>query len=151
MGFFSNIRNKPSTESREAKIAKGLITMPILTAAADGSIDEAEKLQILNMVAFSPVFGVVGVEATGKLIEEVLTGLKTKGAQAVFEDAIEPLSPALRETALCFAIRAALADGVLENSEKDMLVALGQRMGLPPESFMKIFDVMCMLQRGPNA
>ena len=123
------------------------MAMPLMVAAADGQLDESELIQITNMCAFSPIFHAVGVETARAISAECLETIKTKGAEALFTEVQPALTPKMAETALCFAIRTALADGVLEDSEKTMLLAMGQRLGVPEDTFVKIFDVMIMLQR----
>lgn len=151
MGLFSKLRNSITPNSREDEIAKAVIAMPLLVAAADGKIEESELHQITNLCAFSPIFHTVGVDRTRKLIEENMKTLKSQGAEHLFSSVLDTLSPELRETAICFAIRTALADGELADSELDMLKAMGSRMEIPEDTFLQIFKVLVMLQRGPNA
>lgn len=148
MGLFSNLRKATTNGAGTAEAtAKAVLSMPLMVAAADGQIDESEIHQILNMCAFSPIFHAVGAQRTQQLAEEAVTVLKTKGAEALFMEVKGSLSPNLVETAMCFAIRTSLADGHLDDREKDMLIAMGQRLDLPQETFVKIFEVMMMLQR----
>lgn len=147
MGLFSNLRKATNGASTAETTAKAVLSMPLMVAAADGQIDDAEVHQILNMCAFSPIFHAVGAERTHQLAQEAVNILKTKGAEALFMEVKGSLSPNLVETAMCFAIRTSLADGHLDDREKDMLIAMGQRLDLPQETFMKIFEVMMMLQR----
>ncbi|MEM9344543.1 MAG: tellurite resistance TerB family protein [Pseudomonadota bacterium] len=147
MGLFSNLRKATNGVDTAEATAKAVLSMPLMVAAADGQIDDAEIHQILNMCAFSPIFHAVGAERTHKLAEEAVAVLKTKGAEALFTDVKDALSPNMVETAMCFAIRTSLADGRLDESEKTMLIAMGQRLGLPQDTFVKIFEVMMMLQR----
>ena len=147
MGLFSNLRKSAATPTGDEAVAKAVIAMPLMVAAADGQIDQAEMAQITNMCTFSPIFHAVGVETTQKLALACLETIKSTGSEALFTEAKAALSPQLAETALCFAIRTALADGVLEDSEKTMLMAMGQRLGVPEETFVKIFEVMIMMQR----
>lgn len=146
MGLFSNLRKAPAASTADTT-AKAVIAMPILVAAADGQIDDAEVIQITNMCAFSPIFHSVGPQTTRALIDACVETIKTRGAEALFSEVKDALSPKMIETAMCFAIRTALADGVLEESEKQMLMAMGQRLGLPEATFVQIFEVMVMLQR----
>jgi tellurite resistance protein len=147
MGLFSSLRKTAAMPSVADSAAKAVIAMPLMVAAADGRIDEAELHQILNMCAFSPIFHAIGAQKTQELAKECLTAISERGAEALFTEVKDTLSPKMVETAMCFAIRTALADGVLEDSEKAMLMAMGQRLGLPEASFVKIFEVMIMLQR----
>lgn len=147
MGLFSSLRGAAATPSTAETTARAVIAMPLMVAAADGRLDDAELHQILNMCAFSPIFHAVGGQATQRIAQECLETIKAQGAEALFTQVQPGLSPKLVETAMCFAIRTALADGVLEESEKTMLMTMGQRLGLPEQTFVQIFEVMVMLQR----
>lgn len=151
MGLFSNLRKATGQTSVQDETARAVLAMPILVAAADGQITLPETEQIGNMCMFSPVFHAVGPQRTQALGAEIVEELKAKGATEVFKRSAAVLSPKLRETAMCFAIRTALADGVLDEDEKKMLITMGESLGIAEETFFRIFDVMVMMQRAPGA
>ncbi len=159
MGLFSNLRKAPDQNTGQSagqvnaqeETARAVLAIPLMVAASDGEITTPETMQISNMCSFSPVFLAIGGKRTSDLGVEIVEEIKARGMNDVFQRAAAALSPKLRETAMCFAIRTALADGVLEDNEKKMLVTMGESMGIPQETFMKIFDVMAMMQRAPGA
>lgn len=151
MGLFSKLRSSDAAQNNDAYVtAKAVISPAVLAMVADGSVDEGELIQIQNMCAFSPIFHAIGAPETKRAIGEALDDLKTKGAAAVIDESAKTLSPKLRETALCFAIRVTLADGVLDEDEKTAIIGTAQRLSVPPEVFQKIFDVVVMMQRHPG-
>jgi tellurite resistance protein len=148
MGLFSSMRSAVTGKPSAAEAhAKAILTTTLLTAAADGSIEQGEIIQITNLCAFSPIFHAIGVDRTKALIDDILKNLRKNGAEACFTEAKQAMTPGLAETAICFACRVALADGQVTREEKETLFALGSRLDVPPETFIKIFDVMLMLQR----
>lgn len=147
MGLFSSLRSGIAGRNPNDDAARAVLALPLMVAASDGKIDDSEMHQILNMCSYSPIFHAVGAQRTVDLGKAILTDLRSKGAEHVFAAATATLSPAMRETALCFAIRTALADGSLSNEEKQMLAVMGDRLGVPEATFIKIFEVMMMLQR----
>ena len=151
MGQFFNLRDHTGRTRVEDETARAVLALPLLVAAADGEISPPETTQITNMCAFSPVFHAIGPDRTMALAGEVVAELKARGATEVFKRAAAVLSPNLRETAMCFAIRTALADGKLEEGEKKMLINMGESLAIPEETFFRIFDVMVMMQRAPGA
>ncbi len=148
MALFSRLRGGSSQDST---VARAVLAPAVLTMAADGRIDEAEILQLNNMLAFSPIFLPMGGKATADLIKAVLQDLKKNGADRVIIESARVMSPGLRETAFCFAMRVAMADGVLEESEKNVLVGTADRLQLSRESFDKIVEVVTMMQRSAAA
>jgi tellurite resistance protein len=147
MGLFSSMRSAVTGRSANDDIARAVLSIPLLVAASDGKLEEAELNQITNMCSYSPIFHAVGAQRTFDLAKSILTDLQKKGGEAVFQSAKDTLSAKLCETAICFAIRTALADGYLAEEEKKMLVLMGERLGVPEATFGNIFEVMAMLQR----
>ena len=60
------------------------------------------------------------------------------------------LTMPMRETALLFAIRIALADGRVDDGEKNALLGMAARFEIPGDQFVNMFDVMVALQRPPQ-
>ncbi|MBN2629115.1 MAG: tellurite resistance TerB family protein [Rhodobacteraceae bacterium] len=148
MGLFSNLRSAVGAAPSPAESnARAVLTVALLTAAADGKIEEIEFHQIVNMCTYSPIFHAVGPKRTMELAQEVLADLRKTGAEACFASAKAVMTARLAETAMCFAVRTALADGSVDQSEIQTLSAMGERLGLPFATFEKIFDIMVMMQR----
>lgn len=150
MGLFSKLRGG-NVMSTDDAIARKILTMPLITAAADGKIEKSELMEVMNLCAQNPVFLSIGADRTHELALAILADIKARGMNQVFEDAMDGLSPALRETAFCFSVRTAVADGRLDESEKDTLAAMSSRMGISIERFKQILDVLFMLQRSAAA
>ena len=146
MGLFSSLRGKPANDAG-TQIARSVLVMPLVTAVADGKLDDLELREVVNLCAQSPIFLAIGAERTLQLAKEVLADFGKRGAEAVFAEALQTLTPALCETAFCFSVRVAVADGHLDQSEKDTLSAMGSRMGIPVEKFNQILEVLGMLER----
>ncbi len=148
MGLFSNLRAAVSSGPSPAEAtARAVLTIPLLAAASDGQIEENEANQIINMCAFNPIFLTLGGKRTSEIAAEITAALRSRGAEACFAEAKAALGPKQVETAMCFAIRVTLADGQVNEAEIRTLSAMGERLGLPFETFEKIFSVMVMMQR----
>ncbi len=148
MGLFSNLRAAVSSGPSPAEAtARAVLTIPLLAAASDGQIEENEANQIINMCAFNPIFLTLGRQAHvrdrgrdhGRLAQPRRRGLLCRGQGRAGAKQVE--------TAMCFAIRVTLADGQVNEAEIRTLSAMGERLGLPFETFEKIFSVMVMMQR----
>ncbi len=61
------------------------------------------------------------------------------------------LDQPMRETAVCFATRVAIASGHLEDIEHKTLVGFGPQLGIVTEQYNRIPDILLMFQRFPNA
>ena len=145
LGLFSKLTG--SAPSQAQATARAVLTPALLVAISDGSIDQSEVDQIINGCMYNPIFHALGAKQTANLWNSILAECQSKGAEAVFAKAQAAMTPKLVETAMCFAVRTALADGHADKRELDMLSALGQRLGLPLETFENILNVMIMMQR----
>lgn len=137
--------------SPDTTIARAVLAPAVLTMAADGHIDETEIAQLTNLCMFSPIYEPVGPKVAGDLIKDILQDLGQRGAEPVIKEAAEALSPALCETAFCFAMRVAMADGVLDEGERDALSGTAALMQLDQDAFAKIVEVIAMMQRPATA
>lgn len=148
MGLFSRFRvvsvgQAPTMhEQAQAVIAPAVVVM-----LANGHMQVEELEQLANLCAFSPLFRRLESACTQQMIEAVIEDLRHRSGAEVVAGSARVLAPGLRETALCYAIRVALADGILDEHEREAIIDIAQRLAVPPEVFHKIFDVMAMMQR----
>ncbi len=150
MGLFSNLRKAQATPNHEVT-ARAVVTPAIFIMHVDGSVDDAEIAQLVNSCSFSPIFAPIPGQRTKALLNEVLGDFAARSPSVVIGEAISTLSPALRETALLFAMRIALADGRLDDNEQAVLVKLSQDMGISQSTTEAMFAVVTMLQRSADA
>ncbi len=147
MGLFSKLRGAPAPDTT---LGKAVLMPAVLTMVSDGDIGKGEIAQLENICSFSPIFATVDAATLTNMITGVLNDLKTQGAEAVTANAKARLTMPMRETALLFAMRIALADGRIDDGEQNVLIGMGERFEIPSETFMKMFDVVAMLQRRPD-
>lgn len=150
MGLFSNLRKAQSTPDHEAT-ARAVITPAVFIMGVDGSIDNSEINQLANSCAFSPIFAPIPGERTIQMIQEIANDFAKRTPGVVIPEAIRTMSPGLRETSLAIAMRVALADGRLDDAEKQTLVLLSKDMGISENATEVMFHVVSILQRGPDA
>ncbi|MEM6354568.1 MAG: tellurite resistance TerB family protein [Pseudomonadota bacterium] len=147
MSLFSRLRRqqRPDTE-----LQRSVLTPAVLTMVVDGSIDPREAQLMISMVMTSPIFEGSNQEALEALTREIFEEVKRLGTADVIRRTTHALSPGLRETALCFAVRIAMADGVLADEELGALEEMCQMMGVDREVMLSFFQTIAALQRGPE-
>ncbi len=138
---------KRPVQAPDMSVAKAVLTPAVATMLADGKADQSELYQLENVVSFSPIFFQYKNDQIKSMITEIIDMFNTRGGIGALEDAAKALSPSLRETALCFAMRIAVADGYLDENEKNALAATAATMNISPEVFNKVFEVVAMMQR----
>lgn len=145
MKYFDRFR--AATARSDPAIARAVLVPAVCTMVADGEVESEEIAQLDNVCAFSPIFAGLGPEEMQEIVHAVMAEIAADGREAVLERAAASLTPALCETALCFAARIALADGEMEPGEKAALLKTGQTMRIETASFQKVLDVVSMMQR----
>lgn len=133
--------------TKGAAVAEAVLTPAIVTMLSDGDISAREVAQIGNLCGFSPIFEGYGNADIEALIADIRAQLARDGADLVTDRASQTLTPRLRETALCFALRMALADNRMEDAEMDALARIGGLLGIDKEAFLQIYAVLSMLHR----
>ncbi len=140
-----------SVTDQDVEIARAILVPAVSTMIVDGEIHHRETAQLANICGFSQVFAPIGPDDTSQLSMDIIDEIKKDGHATVIERAAQSLSPALRETALCFAIRIALADGRLDEREKQAIKMTVQIFDISDDIATKIFDVLTMMQRTNRA
>lgn len=148
MGLFSKLRK--SGPSANNNLARSVLMPSVMTMIADGSVDDSELSQLANLCSFSPIFAGQSGDVTMSQIKELTAELLQGDIQALIERTKSELTMPMRETALLFAMRIAMADGHLDEGEKKSLVIMGEQFGLPENKFLVMFDVVSILQRAPE-
>jgi tellurite resistance protein len=138
--------SKPDTT-----VARAILIPSIGVMASDGQMDDRELHQLNNVVSFSPIFSQLDGKTLTGLCKDILTSFNNRGARAVYAEAKAVLSPALRETAMCFALRIASADGRLEEGEREALSYLAAEFEISMETFEAMATVLGMMQRPASA
>ena len=139
-----------ATDGEAYALAKAVATPAVSTMIADDELSAPELRQFGNLCAFSPIFAGFDEAARSRIVSEIIVDLKRHGAAKAIKAAAEALSPALRETAFCFAARIALADGRLAGEEKTAIEQIAALMAVDDGVVEKILAVIAMLQRGPE-
>lgn len=144
---FGRRKSKAAPVHRNDTVAKAVITPAVSTMLADGSVSEIELSQLANLCSFSPIFFNHSQVEVENMIKHIIQEIATSGHPATIQRASTLLTPELGETALCFAMRIALADGVVDEGERNALALTGQVLGVPPQTFGKILEIVAMMQR----
>jgi hypothetical protein len=152
MGFFSQLRGKPTVAVASIdNIARAVLSPAVVTMAGAGEVSKADQDQLVSTCMFSPIFQKLGYLRTGELIGAAIDDLSGRGPEACLRDAVDTLSPSLRETAMCFAIRAAHVDGAVDDSARAALSEMSNCLQIEPDRYSCMFEAITILQRSERA
>lgn len=79
------------------------------------------------------------------LMDELLAGLRSKGAEGLMQEAAGVLDERQRHTAYAVAAEIMRSDGPLAEKERQILANLASSLALPPSETDKVLEVMDVL------
>lgn len=141
MGIFDKIfKSVPEEEKLTQQEAFAGIALAM--AGADGSIAESEWAGIVNYIRRLRIYDNFSGPAFDKLFDKLFRILKSQGAGALVDASSKALSDDLKLTAFACAVDIALADGVLEEKEKELINQMAIVLAVPEQTAISIIEVM---------
>ena len=117
-------------------------------SACDGHIADEEVQSLFTMLGRMKMYQRYTEKNWSTLINRLLGLLKRKGVDELLDKATEALPPELRATAFTNACDIVLADGVVEDAEKEFLDKLQTRLEIPDEEAVTIVRIMVVKNKG---
>lgn len=108
-----------------------LVAVMIATSASDEDIRTSELVTIQRIVNHLPVFADYDIDHLGRVSAAVFDLFEVEdGLDAMFELVLEALPDKLYETAYAMACDVAAADGMLDESELQMLAEIRYQLNI---------------------
>lgn len=148
MGIFSSLKGK--IEQR-LDPQKAIMVVIVAALKADGRVEDNEVKQIRSICAWSPIYSSNSKDEDTELMNFADDFTDKEGIVSSIVIAAKSLSPALRETAFCFATRVILADGSVGDGEINFLEGLARDLAIGEEKAGQIIDVIATMSNGPAA
>lgn len=141
MGLFDKVLSKaPQAEPLNAQEAFAGIALAM--AGADGSIAQSEWDGIVNYISRLRLYDNYSGPAFDKMFDKVFRILRNEGPSALVTAAVAGLPDDLKLTAFACAVDIALADGVVEDEEKEVINQLAQALEIPEQTAIQIIEVL---------
>jgi uncharacterized tellurite resistance protein B-like protein len=146
MGLFDDALG----ESRPTQLTKETAFLGVLMLAdySDGTVSDDEMRAFVNTVARMKMYRDLGGDQINRLIDRANKLIKRVGP----EDALAQFAAALPETlhrsAFANAVNQVLADGVVEEEEKEFINKLRRALGIPGDDAQMIAKVMMWKNQG---
>ncbi len=147
MGWFTHKTATPTSSDKFNK-QEAFLSIALATSAVDGSIDESESKHIFAYLLQMRMYEGYNNKQMSDLFEKLVAVLKNEGVGGLVTIAKSSLPSELRETAFTCAVDIALADGVIEDSEKELLEELQQVLDVSDDLGAKILEIMMIKNRG---
>ncbi|MFO0822323.1 MAG: tellurite resistance TerB family protein [Gemmataceae bacterium] len=147
MGLFDNLFGG-SEGSKAFGPHEGFAGILLGASACDGHIAEEEVQSLFSQLGRMKMYQRYNEKNWSSLINRLLGVLKRKGVDELLELSVEAVPPELKATAFANACDIVLADGVVEDSEKEFIDKLQEQLDLPDEEAINIVRVMIIKNRG---
>ena len=127
---------------------EGFAGILLAASACDGHIAEDEVQGLFTMLTRMRMYQRYSDKNWSSLVNRLLGVLKRRGVDELLEMSCVGLPPELRETVFANACDIVLADGVVEQEEKEFLDKLQVRLEIHPDNAVNIVRVMIVKNQG---
>ena len=141
MGLFDKVFKSVPEEDKLSK-QEAFAGIAIAMAGADGSIARSEWDGIVNYICRLRLYDNFSDTAFDKMFDKLFRILKNEGPSALVSKSVVGLSDDLKLTAFACAVDIALADGVVEEEEKEIINQLAEALQVPEQTAVSIIEVM---------
>ncbi len=150
MGLFDKVFGKENTSASAAQftLPEAFLGVALAVAAADGHISQSEIEGIISYLRRMQMFQGFSGQQFSNMFDKLLTIAKRQGPSALVKLAKDALSREMRETAFACAVDIALADGSVEEEEKNLLSEMQQVLEIPENIAVTVIQVMMIKNRG---
>ena len=128
----------------EDKLSKqeSFASIALAMAGADGSIAQSEWDGICSYLRRLRLYDNFLGPAFDKMFDKLFRILKNQGASALVACSVEGLPEDMKLTAFACAVDIALADGVVEDEEKEIINQLAESLQIPEDTAVSIIEVL---------
>lgn len=120
----------------------------VCASACDGHIADEEVQSLFTMLLRMKMYQRYTDKNWSTLMNRLLGLLKRRGVDELMDKAAEALPSELRQTVFANACDIVLADGVVEDDEKEFLDKLQVRLAIPADDALNIVHVMVVKNKG---
>jgi hypothetical protein len=147
MGIFDSIFGNVGGEQHIGP-QEGFAGVLLGAAACDGHIADEEVQSLVTILARMRLYQNMTGQRFNSMMDRLLGILKRGGPQKLLDKAVPAVPPELRETAFAGACDLVLADGVVEESEKQFLNELMHRLEISGDRALSIVEIMVVKNKG---
>ena len=117
-------------------------------SACDGHISDDEVGELITTLIRMKMFERFTPKQFNQTLDRLYGIIKKRGVPFLIEGCVAGLPDNLRETAFANAVDIVLADGVVEDDEKEFIDLLRDQLGLDKATSKEIAQVMVIKNRG---
>jgi hypothetical protein len=147
MGLFDNVFGDKAA-ARDLTKQEAFAGILMAAGACDGHVSDEEALGLYTAVGRMRMYQNVSENKWNALVDHLLRHLKKEGPLGLVDRCAEFLPEGLRECAFANACDLVLADGTVEDEEKEFLDHLQKALELDGDTALTIVEVMITKNKG---
>lgn len=148
MGLFDKIFGQAAPAPAELNKQESFAAIALATSAADGHISDTEVQSMMGYLFRMRMFETYNDHQMSTMFDKLIKMLRKDGPPGLIASAKKNLPEDLRQTAFACAVDIALADGVLEESEKELLTELQKVLEVPENIAITLIQAMLIKNKG---
>jgi tellurite resistance protein len=148
MGLFDNLFGSEKGSAREMTKSEAFAGILLGACASDGHIADEEAQGLVTIMGRMKLYENWTGEKFNSTINRLLGLIKRIGVEKMIRRCAEVLPRQLHETAFVNACDLVLADGVVEDEEKEFLEDLQRTLDVSGDQALTIIEVMVIKNRG---
>lgn len=127
---------------------EGVAGVLLCASACDGHIADEEVHSLMTTMHRMKLYQRTSPQQFSSMMDRLMGILKRGGPEKLIEETVGAVPPELAETVFANACNIVLADGVVEDDEKQFLNELMPKLGIAKERCMQIIRVMVLKNKG---
>ncbi|QDT33309.1 tellurite resistance TerB family protein [Thalassoglobus polymorphus] len=127
---------------------EGFAGILISASACDGHTSDEEVRGVMKILGRMKLYSRLSDSNFGSMMDRLLGVLKKGGPEKLIQKSIPAIPPELRETAFVNACDIVLADGVVENDEKEFIDQMMRQLEIEGNRAKTIIKVMVYKNKG---
>jgi tellurite resistance protein len=148
MGLFDNLFTDKTSGGRELTKQEAFAGILLGASACDGHTADAEVKSLFTATERMRLFENVTANKWNAMMDVLLKFLNKDGPLKLVDRCAKALPEGLRQTAFANACDIVLADGTVEDEEKDFLDYLQKALELDGDIALNIVEVMIIKNKG---
>lgn len=148
MSIFDDVLQDGQFQEQAFGPHEGYAGVLLASSACDGHIADEEVQSLVTILGRMKLYQRVNPNQFSSMMDRLLGILKRKGPEQLVEQAVAVLPPELKETAFINACDIVLADGVVEEDEKEFINNLMLKLGIGADRAKTIIKVMVFKNQG---
>jgi tellurite resistance protein len=147
MGMFDDILGNFGTPQAFGP-QEGFAGVLLATAAHDGHCADEEMASMMNTLSRMKLYQHMPEQRFHSMFDRLIGALKRNGPEELMRQAVAVVPPELRETCFASATDLILADGIVEQTERDLMQHLMIALQLDSNRAKTIVQVMVIKNKG---